>query len=84
MLQFFNFTDLTSLPGIGLTLFRAGSERFDSGRGGGDSAPVRSRKPSIGATSGKRRWIGLSKTHIFLHKTFSGQVNIKVTRGHQK
>ena len=47
-----------------LTLFRAGSERFDSGRGA-FSAPARSKKPSIGATSGKRRWIGLSKIYNF-------------------
>ena len=54
-----------------LSLFRAGSERFDSGRGGGPfRPPVRSRKPSIGATIGKRFWIGLSKIYNFYIKHF--------------
>ena len=48
----------------GLTLFRAGSERL--GYLGGSSyspppPPIRSRKPRIIATNGKRRLIGLSK-----------------------
>ena len=52
-----------------LTLFRAGSERFDSGRGA-FRPPVRSQKPSIGATSGKRCWIGLSMIYNFYIKRF--------------
>ena len=54
-----------------LTLFWAGSERFDSDRwGGADSASVGSKKPSIGTTSGKRRWIGLSKIYNFYITNF--------------
>ena len=67
------YTDFkfSQTPTLALTLFRAGSERFDSGRGGGAiRRPVRSQKPSIGATIGKRCWIGLSKIYNFCEKHF--------------
>ena len=59
-----------------LTLFRAGSERFDSD-GGPIRAPVRSRKPSMGATSGKRRWIGLAKIYNFYLNHFRVRSTLK-------
>ena len=42
----------------GLTLFRAGSERFDYGRGTFSTPPLGSKKTHIGATNGKKHLIG--------------------------
>ena len=67
----------------GLTLFRAGSERFDSGRGGAFGPPS-DLETTHQSNKRKTAFDRSLKDLQLLHKTFSGQVNIEVTRGHQR
>ena len=66
-----------------LTLFRAGSERFDSGRGGGDSAPRQISKTKHRSDKRQTALDRSVKDLQLVHTNCSGQVNIEVTRGHQ-
>ena len=66
-----------------ITLFRAGSERFDSGRGGGGySAPRQISKTKHRSDKRQMALDGSVKDLQLVHTTFSGQINIEVTRGH--